>query len=53
MTYAAYVYSGYAITVAALAGYAGWVISRSRKAHRSLSGVEATGEVHSTPQEPS
>ena len=36
MTYASYVFSGYAITAAALAGYAAWVVSRSRKARRQL-----------------
>ena len=36
MTYAAYVYSGYAVTAAVLAGYAGWVVSRGRKARRHL-----------------
>jgi heme exporter protein CcmD len=30
MTHAAYVYSGYAITAAVLAAYAGWVLARAR-----------------------
>lgn len=34
MSYASYVFWGYAITAAVLAGYAAWVTSRSRKAHR-------------------
>lgn len=52
MTYAAYVYSGYAITAAALGGYAAWVISRSRRAHRHLlfSGVESTAGVDPAPE---
>ena len=50
MTYAAYVYSGYAITAAALAGYAAWVISRSRKAHRAFSGAEPTSGVDPAPE---
>ncbi|HEX6596996.1 MAG TPA: heme exporter protein CcmD [Acidimicrobiales bacterium] len=36
MSYATYVFSGYAITAAALAAYAAWVVSRGRKARRQL-----------------
>lgn len=36
MTYATYVYSGYAIAIAVLALYAFWVVSRSRRAHRQV-----------------
>ena len=51
MSYASYVISGYVITAAALAGYAAWVVSRSRKAHRHVfSGAGGTPDVQSTPE---
>jgi heme exporter protein CcmD len=34
VTDAVYVYSGYALTAAVLAGYAAWIISRSRALRR-------------------
>jgi len=36
MTHAAYVFAGYGLTTAALAGYATWVITRRRVLARTL-----------------
>lgn len=41
MTHAAYVFAGYAATAAALAAYAGWIISRRRAVARILAAGEA------------
>ena len=38
MTHAAYVFSGYLVTAAVLAAYAGWIVSRSRSLRRALTG---------------
>ena len=34
MTDAAYVYSGYAVTIAVLGAYAGWIVTRARRLKR-------------------
>jgi heme exporter protein CcmD len=36
MTHAPYVFAGYAVTAAALAAYAGWIVARSRSLRRRL-----------------
>ncbi len=44
MTHAAYVFAGYGLTAAALAGYATWVITRRRVLARTL-GLD-DGRIH-------
>ncbi len=36
MTHAAYIFAGYGLTTAVLAGYAAWVVSRRRSLARAL-----------------
>ncbi len=56
MTHAAYIFAGYGLTAAILAGYAAWVIGRRRTLARALGldgapGLEGGGAQRPAPPE--